>query len=60
VKGKRIVANGTVTTINVDDLRQNLFDRSQWITNRQSTKIAQIEAHYRSVMNLPEQMRGYS
>jgi cytosine/adenosine deaminase-related metal-dependent hydrolase len=60
VKGKRIVADGSVTTINVDDLRQQLFDRSQWITNRQSTKIAQVEAHYRSVMNLPAQIKGYS
>ncbi|HEY9655198.1 MAG TPA: amidohydrolase [Crinalium sp.] len=60
VKGNRLVANGSVTTINVDDLRQQLFDRSQWITNRQSTKIAQVEAHYRSVMNLPEQIKGYS
>jgi cytosine/adenosine deaminase-related metal-dependent hydrolase len=60
VRGNRIVANGNVTTINVDDLRQNLFDRSQWITNRQSTKIAEVEAHYRSVMSLPAQIKGYS
>ena len=60
VQGKRLVTDGNVTTINVDDLRQNLFDRSQWITNRQSTKIAQVEAHYRSVMNLPAQVKGYS
>ncbi len=60
VKGNRLVANGSVTTMNVDDLRQQLFDRSQWITNRQSTKIAQVEAHYRSVMSLPEQIKGYS
>ncbi|MBW4691635.1 MAG: amidohydrolase [Lyngbya sp. HA4199-MV5] len=60
VRGDRIIANGNVTTINVDDLRQTLFDRSQWITNRQSTKIAEVEAHYRSVMNLPAQIQGYS
>lgn len=60
VRGDRVVTNGTVTTIDVDDLRQNLFDRSQWITNRRSMKMTQVEAHYRSVMNLPEQMMGYS
>ncbi|BAZ48295.1 amidohydrolase [Nostoc sp. NIES-4103] len=52
VNGKQIVANGKVTTINVDELRQELFNRSQWETKRISESVAQIEAHYRTVMGL--------
>ncbi|ALF56490.1 amidohydrolase [Nostoc piscinale CENA21] len=52
VNGKQIVANGQVTTINVDELRQELFQRSQWNTQRQSPTVAEIEAHYRAVMGL--------
>ncbi len=50
VNGKQIVAEGKVTTINVDDLRQQLFNHSQWDTQRKSQTVAQIEAHYRTVM----------
>ncbi|HEY9668052.1 MAG TPA: amidohydrolase family protein, partial [Coleofasciculaceae cyanobacterium] len=53
VNGKQIVADGNVTTIDVNALRQELFERSQWSTNRQSQMVRQIEAHYRSVMGLP-------
>ncbi|MCC5659380.1 amidohydrolase [Nostoc sp. XA010] len=52
VNGKQIVADGKVTTINVDELRQELFNRSQWETKRKSESVAQIEAHYRTVMGL--------
>ncbi|MEH2364170.1 amidohydrolase [Nostoc sp.] len=52
VNGKQIIADGKVTTINVDDLRQELFNRSQWETKRKSETAAQIEAHYRTVMGL--------
>ncbi|MEH2236074.1 amidohydrolase [Nostoc sp.] len=52
VNGKQIVADGKVITINVDDLRQELFNRSQWETKRKSETVAQIEAHYRTVMGL--------
>jgi hypothetical protein len=52
VNGKQIIANGQVTTINVDELRQELFNRSHWTTKRQSQTVAKIEAHYRSVMGL--------
>lgn len=52
VNGKQIVANGKVTTINVDQLREELFNRSQWDTQRKSQTVAQIEAHYRTVMGL--------
>ncbi|ODH02020.1 amidohydrolase [Nostoc sp. KVJ20] len=52
VNGKQIVADGKVTTIKVDELRQELFNRSQWETKRKSETVAQIEAHYRTVMGL--------
>lgn len=52
VNGKQVVANGKVTTINVDELRQKLFNHSQWDTQRKSQTVAEIEAHYRIVMGL--------
>jgi 5-methylthioadenosine/S-adenosylhomocysteine deaminase len=52
VNGKQIVADGKVTTINVEQLRQELFNRSQWETKRKSETVGQIEAHYRTVMGL--------
>ncbi|MCC5652057.1 amidohydrolase [Nostoc sp. XA013] len=52
VNGKQIIAGGKFTTINVDELRQELFNRSQWETKRRSQTVAQIEAHYRTVMGL--------
>ncbi|AFZ26116.1 cytosine deaminase-like metal-dependent hydrolase [Cylindrospermum stagnale PCC 7417] len=52
VNGKQIVADGNVTTINVDNLRQELFNRSQWETSRKSQTAAQLELHYRTVMGL--------
>ncbi|OUL28344.1 amidohydrolase [Nostoc sp. 106C] len=54
VNGKQIVADGKVTTINVDDLRQEIFKHSQWHSQRQSPTVAQLAAHYRTVMGLPE------
>jgi 5-methylthioadenosine/S-adenosylhomocysteine deaminase len=61
VNGKRIVTDCKVTTIDVDNLRQELFDKSQWSTNRQSQTVAEIETHYRSVMGLSEIFqKGYS
>ncbi|WP_392533444.1 amidohydrolase [Nostoc sp. C117] len=52
VNGKQIIADGKVTTVNVNELRQELFNRSQWQTKRKSKTVAQIEAHYRTVMGL--------
>lgn len=52
VNGKQIVTNGQVNTINVDNLRQELFNRSQWETKRKSQSVEQIETHYRQVMDL--------
>ena len=60
VRGKRLVAEGKMTTIDVDALRQTLFDRSQWVTDRKSITVSQVEAHYRAVMDLPARTLGYS
>ncbi len=53
VNGEQIVAEGKVKTIDVDDLRRQLFDRSEWDSKRQSPMVSEIESHYRQVMNLP-------
>ncbi|MBW4486441.1 MAG: amidohydrolase [Trichocoleus desertorum ATA4-8-CV12] len=60
VKGDRIVAAGQVTTIDVNDLRQQLFQHSEWITQRRSQSLQQVEARYRSVMGLSKSSPGYS
>ena len=52
VDGKQIFTNGKVTTINVDELRQELFDRSQWNSYRKSPTVVEFETHYRAVMGL--------
>ncbi|MBE9179490.1 amidohydrolase [Oculatella sp. LEGE 06141] len=54
VNGQQIVANGAVATVDMEQLKQGLFDHSQWQVNRQSPMMAQMEAHYRSVMQLPQ------
>ncbi|WP_293337784.1 amidohydrolase [Microcoleus sp. CAWBG58] len=53
VNGKQIVAEGKVKTIDVDGLRRQLFDRSEWSSKRQSPMVGEIESHYRQVMKLP-------
>jgi guanine deaminase len=53
VKGDRVVADGQVVNVDVDQLRQTLFDRSEWVFNRHSLNVQQFETHYRSVMGLP-------
>lgn len=52
VNGKQIVSNGQVNTIKVDDLQQELFKLSQWETKRKSPTVAEIETHYRQVMDI--------
>ncbi|YAF97145.1 MAG: amidohydrolase [Nodularia sp. CChRGM 3473] len=52
VNGQQIITDGKVTTINVDNLRQELFNCSQWQTKRKSPTVAQLELHYRTVMGL--------
>ncbi len=53
VRGNQVVAAGKPTRIQLDALRQQLFERSQWQTLRQSATRQQFEPHYRTVMNLP-------
>ncbi|MBF2029407.1 MAG: amidohydrolase [Oscillatoriales cyanobacterium C42_A2020_001] len=50
VKGDRIVADGIVKTVNVEHLRRELFERSEWTVNRQSVTLPQFEPLYRRVM----------
>lgn len=52
VNGKQIVADGQVKNINVQQLRQELFQHSQWQTKRKSTTVKEFETHYRKVMEL--------
>lgn len=52
VDGKQIVTNGKVTTINIEELRQELFARSQWNSYRKSPTVVEFETHYRAVMGL--------
>jgi 5-methylthioadenosine/S-adenosylhomocysteine deaminase len=53
VNGKRVVADGRPTQVDVDHLRQALFDQSQWTANRASTMASEFEGRYRAVMGLP-------
>ncbi len=54
VNGKQIVVDGEIVTIDVDGLRQELFNQSQWSVNHQSPMTKQMETHYRFVMGLGE------
>lgn len=54
IDGKPIVTEGNVSTTNVAELRQELFDRSQWHPNRRSPGMQQVEARYRTVMSLAD------
>ncbi|MBV8886441.1 MAG: amidohydrolase family protein, partial [Chroococcidiopsidaceae cyanobacterium CP_BM_RX_35] len=58
VNGKQVVDNCRVITIDVDNLRQQLFERSHWHQRRSQT-VAQIESRYRAVLGLSKQL-GYS
>ncbi len=52
VNGKQIVADGEIATIDVEELRQELFNQSQWSVKHQSQITKEMEAHYRFVMGL--------
>lgn len=52
VNGKQVVSNGQVTTIDVDNLRKQLFEHSQWHTMRQSQTAKELEPHYRLIMGI--------
>jgi guanine deaminase len=52
IAGKQIVADGSVTTVNVSELRQALFEQSEWSSDRTSFTLPQFESQYRTVMGL--------
>lgn len=52
VNGKRIVVNGQIATINVDNLKQQLFNLSNWQIRKKSPTFIKLEPHYRQVMGL--------
>lgn len=54
VNGKLVISGGEIQGVDVVDLRQQLFEQSQWAINRQSLMRQQVEVHYRAVMGLPE------
>ena len=53
INGRRIVADGQVTTIDVPSLKQELFEQSEWAANRSATMVKNFELRYRTVMGLP-------
>jgi 5-methylthioadenosine/S-adenosylhomocysteine deaminase len=52
VNGKQIVSEGKMTTVNVNQLRQDLFEKSQWMGDLPSPTRQAMEDHYRAVMGL--------
>lgn len=53
MQGKPVVENGQITTVDVDQLRQELWQRSQWGSETSAYR-AQMEPHYRRVMGLAQ------
>jgi len=60
VNGKQVVSNHEICHVNVNDLKEKLFDQSEWTPQRKSISIAETEARYRSIMGLPGTTIGYS
>lgn len=54
VDGKPVVSEHRLLHTDVDQLRQVLFEQSQWQSDRHSPGVATVEMHYRQVMHLPE------
>lgn len=52
VNGRQVVTNGHVSTIDVNHLKQELFNRSQWQSARHSQTMQAMEPRYRTVMGL--------
>ena len=53
VRGQRVVADGTLQTVHVNDFTQTVF-KSQTVSAPSYQTIHTVEAHYRRVMGLPE------
>ncbi|MGG6265255.1 amidohydrolase [Leptolyngbya sp. AN03gr2] len=60
VNGKPVIADHEICNINVNDLKEKLFDQSEWTPKRKSIAVAETEARYRSIMGLPESSIDYS
>ena len=54
VNGKQTIAQGKPTAIDIEALRQTLFEQSQWQSQRDSKQVQQMEGQYRSIMKLPD------
>jgi cytosine/adenosine deaminase-related metal-dependent hydrolase len=52
VNGQPVVADAKITTIDVNQLRQELFNHSQWQVERHSPTKEAMEARYREIMDL--------
>ncbi|MCU0565510.1 MAG: amidohydrolase [Oculatellaceae cyanobacterium Prado106] len=52
VNGNPIVTDGQITTLNTTQLRQDLFNQSQWVSNLSSPTMKEMEVRYREVMGL--------
>ncbi|NET69921.1 MAG: amidohydrolase [Sphaerospermopsis sp. SIO1G2] len=52
VNGEQIIDNGQFTTVDIEQLKTELFNRSQWQIRGASPSVEQIESHYRQVMGL--------
>jgi 5-methylthioadenosine/S-adenosylhomocysteine deaminase len=52
VRGDRVVLEGKPVYVNLAGLREQLFERSQWIGDRVYKTMDQFEDQYRQIMNL--------
>jgi guanine deaminase len=52
VRGKRVISEGMVQTVEGDRFRQSVLDHSHKISKPQQKTLHQVEAHYRQVMGL--------
>ncbi len=52
VNGQPVIMDGKIQRIQVADLLQELFERSQWQSSRHSPMLRQFEPQYRTVMGL--------
>ncbi|GAP97487.1 amidohydrolase [Leptolyngbya sp. NIES-2104] len=52
VNGKSAISDHQICNVNVEELKEKLFDQSEWTPKRKSIAVAETEARYRSVMGL--------
>ncbi|MCU0548172.1 MAG: amidohydrolase [Leptolyngbya sp. Prado105] len=56
VNGKQVISDHEICNVSVNDLKEKLFEQSQWSPKRKSAAISKTEARYRSVMGLSERL----